>query len=243
MNKGLLALNGILGVAVIILFYLHFSGKEQKSVKPSDGTTDDVSTVVTTPDSLNQYLALDSNITAKPIKIAYVDSDSLDKNLKMLKDVEQEIMNKEKQLKGQMQSKQQELENRLKTKYGTYEKKRNEFSLKAPTLTDAQLKTAQQELMEMEQQLAGMDQSLQREMMSYQAQLEKDFMILKAKKMEDYYVKVQGFCKSIANQLGFDYILLYSRGGVMLHANNVFDISKYVVEAINKEYDAKNVAK
>jgi len=157
--------------------------------------------------------------------------------------LKQKSRKKEGELQGKIKNKQAQLENRMKSKFQSYEKKRNEFSIKAPTLTDAQLKTAQQEIMELEQQLAGMDQNLQREMMTYQAQLEEEYIVLKGKKMADYYGKVQEYCQSIANRLGFDFILIYQKGGAILHANNTFDISKYVINAINKEYDAKKVAK
>ena len=86
-------LNVILVIAVAILFYLQFSnGKSAQEVI----TEDDTPTVMM-EDSLTKYMDLDSNISAKPIKIAYVNNDSLNKNLNMLRDVEERIAKKEKE--------------------------------------------------------------------------------------------------------------------------------------------------
>jgi len=239
MNKGLLALNGILGVAVIILFYLHFSDKSDNKVATVTATETAEVTRVEVSDSLGQFLNLDSNITAKPIKIAYVDSDSLDKNLKMLKDVEKEIVKKEKQLQSRIKSEKRRYEANFEAKLKAFEKKRNDFSVQAPTMTDAQGKAAQEQLMQMQQELAGYEQKVQIEMMNTQTKLEEEYIILKSTKMADYYAKVQGYCESIAKRTGFDYILLYQKGGAILHANNTYNLSQYVIEAINNEYDSK----
>lgn len=243
MNKGLLALNGVLGLAVIILFWLHFSSNGSNGEVKQEKENNGQKSIVEVNDSLNQYLALDSNITAKPIKIAYVNSDSLDKNLKMLNDVEKEIAKKEEELSGKIKSEQARYQSKFKSKIANFEKRSKDYAIKAPTMTDAQLQKEQQELQKMQQELGGLEQQYQMELMQFQGKLEEEYMMLKAQKMSDYYKKVQGFCSSIANRLGFDFILIYQEGGAILHANNTFDISKYVIDAINKEYDETNSVK
>lgn len=240
MNKGLLALNGVLGVAVIVLFYLQFSGKPAKNnvVKTNNGTTTE--DLISVDDSLTQFIALDSNISAKPIKIAYVNSDSLDKNLKMLDDVEKEIKAKEEEIERKITSEKTRYENKYKTKIQAFDTKRKSYAASLPSMTDAQAQAGEQELMQMQQELAGLDQTYSQELMIFQQKLEQEYIELKTDKMKIYYGKVKEYCESIAKQLGFDFILIYQDGGAILYSNKSYDISRIVVEAINKEYDSKN---
>lgn len=239
MNKGLLAVNGILAIAVIILFYLQFSGKPAtKNTVVNNNSTQDV--VTTAEDSLTQFIALDSNISAKPIKIAYVNSDSLDRNLKMLDDVEAEIKAKEEEIEKKIVAEKKRYENKYKNKIQNFDTKRKSYAASLPSMTDAQAKAGEQELMQMQQELAGLDQTYSQELMIFQQQLEQEYIALKTDKMQVYYGKVKEYCESIAKRLGFDFILIYQDGGAILYSNSTFDISKYVVEAINKEYDSAN---
>lgn len=244
MNKGLIAINGVLVVAVAVLFYLQFSKPTPSVVNSVNNTSADVQTnnsgVV---DSLNQFLSLDSNIMAKPIKIAYVDNDSLDKNLKMLRDIEAEVMKKEEELAEKIKAEKGKYEARFTRKVQAYEKRSKAYPLKAPSMTDAQLKKEQEYLQSEPQVIGQLEQQYQQQLMQFQSVLEQEYLKLKQERMLAYYEKVQGYCNSIADQLGFDFILSYQNGGQILHANKAYDISKYVVDAINKEYDAANANK
>ncbi len=242
MNKGLLALNGILGAAVIILFYLHFTSSNASNTTNTSTENNNSNNNVIPADSLNQFLALDSNIAAKPIKIAYVDSDSLDRNLKMLDDVEKVILEKEQELQQKIKDEDARIKRKYQGKLTKFEKRRKDYTMKGPTMTDAELQKEQQALQQMQQELQGADQNYQMEIMSLQSKLEQEYMVLKTQKMSEYYKKVQEFCEGIATRLGFDFIMIYQEGGAMLHANKDLDISKYVIDAINKEYDQNNIA-
>jgi len=240
MNKGLLALNGVLGIAVIILFYLQFSGKPTVTNTAPNNNNNEPNIIANAEDSLTQYIALDSNISAKPIKIAYVNSDSLDRNLKMLDDVEREIKDKEEEIQNKIIGEKNRYENKYKNKIQNFETKRKSYSASLPSMTDAQAKAGEQELRAMQQELAGLDQTYSQELMAFQQRLEQEYVMLKSEKMKVYYGKVKEYCESIAKRLGFDFILIYQAGGAILYSNKTYDISKYVVEAINKEYDSAN---
>ena len=243
MNKGLLAINGVLGVAVIVLFYLHFNGKQSNKVKSiADTVTPNEEPSVMSDeelDSLAKFLILDSNITAKNIKIAYVNSDSLDKNLLMLVDVKDEIKAKDDEVKRKLQAEQQRLEASFKSKMADFESRRNSLGLKINTMTDAQIKEEEAALTKLGQELSGFNQQANIKLMEMENLEGKTLVEFQSKKMMEYYRKVQEYCKTIANRLGFDFVLSYQDGGQILHANEAFDISKYVVESINKEYKAK----
>lgn len=225
-------LNVILVIAVAFLFYLQLSPSKsnQEVVKTEEQPK------VIMEDSLTKYMDLDSNISAKPIKIAYVNNDSLNKNLTMLRDVEERIAKKEKELQGRIESKKRSLESNYKASITKYEGSKSKYTLAAPTMTDAQLKAEQTKLIKMEQQIMEMEQTLQQSLYQFSQQQEQEYMMLKAEEMEKYYLKVQRFCQSFAQTLGFDFILIYQNGGSILYSNTNYDISNYVVDAINKEY-------
>jgi outer membrane protein len=87
-----------------------------------------------------------------------------------------------------------------------------------------------------QQQIMEMEQTLQQSLYQFSQQQEQEYMMVKAAEMEKYYLKVQQFCQSFAQTLGFDFILIYQNGGSILYSNTSYDISNYVVDAINKEY-------
>lgn len=241
MNKGLLALNGVLGIAVVILFYLQFSEKPTVNAVVANNTS--TNEITNTEDSLTQFIALDSNISAKPIKIAYVDGDSLDGNLKMLVDVNDEIRNKEEEITNKIVAEKNRYENKYNSKRQNFESKMKSYSASLPSMTDAQAQAGERELQVMQQEIAGLNQVYSQELMMFQQKLEQDFRVFQGEKMTIYYGKVKEYCESIAKRLGFDFILMYQAGGSIIYSNKTYDISKYVIEAINKEYDAnKSVA-
>ena len=233
MKKAGTVLNIVLLIAVAVLFYLHFSSAKVEAV-PAEVSKNDP--VVVMEDSLTKFMSLDSNIAVKPIKIAYVNNDSLNKKLTMLRDVENRIAQKETELQGNIESKKKSYERNYKSKISEFESKKNQYTIKAPTLTDKQLEAEQGKLMELQNEIMQMEQTLQQKMYQFSQEQEQEYMIMKSEEMENYYLKVQSFCQSFAKTLGFDFILIYQSGGSILYSNPNYDISNYVVDAINKEY-------
>jgi len=234
MKKAGTVLNIVLLIAVAVLFYLHFSSAKVEAV-PAEVSKNDP--VVVMEDSLTKFMSLDSNIAVKPIKIAYVNNDSLNKKLTMLRDVENRIAQKETELQGNIESKKKSYERNYKSKISEFESKKNQYTIKAPTLTDKQLEAEQGKLMELQNEIMQMEQTLQQKMYQFSQEQEQEYMIMKSEEMENYYLKVQSFCQSFAKTLGFDFILIYQSGGSILYSNPNYDISNYVVDAINKEYE------
>ena len=128
------------------------------------------------------------------------------------------------------------LENNYKRKISQYEEGKSKYTLNAPSMSDAQLKSEQDKLVKIQQQIMEMEQTLQQSLYQFSQQQEQEYMMVKAAEMEKYYLKVQQFCQSFAQTLGFDFILIYQNGGSILYSNTSYDISNYVVDAINKEY-------
>ena len=88
MKNSLLALNIVLLILVVVLFYLHFSSPAKK---PEPKTT-----------------STGTN-TTEPFRIGYFEMDSIENNYELLKDVRNELKGKEQQLTSQL--------NQMKNKY------------------------------------------------------------------------------------------------------------------------------
>ncbi len=59
------------------------------------------------------------------------------------------------------------------------------------------------------------------------------------KAFNDLYANVETNLKTLSSQIGYDYILSYSRGGQILLANDSLDITKEVLELLNAKTPKK----
>lgn len=123
MNKFLVSSNIILIIAVIILFYLQFNGKDRKAAI--------VTTQQNTPD----------NVANGSFKIGYFELDSLDYNYKYLQDVKAELVSKDKSVQKQIN----DLQNEFREKY-------NEYVQKGPTLSQSEQTEYTQNLNDLQKQ-------------------------------------------------------------------------------------------
>ena len=226
-------LNVILVIAVAVLFYLHFSAPKTTVAKTVETKNEVASSI---EDSLTQFMNLDSNISAKPIKIAYVNNDSLTVHLDMLRDVEARIEAKEKMLQAKIQGKQKSYDRQYKKKVEDYKAAETKLMLALPKLTDAQAEQEKAKLIGLQEDIMKLEQTAQQSLYELKKKKKRDFLIMKSKEMSDYYVKLQDFCQSFAKTLGFDFIMIYQEGGAFLYSNPDYDVSNYVIDAINKEY-------
>jgi outer membrane protein len=72
-------------------------------------------------------------------------------------------------------------------------------------------------------------QKLEEEKMRLSKSLSED----QKKAFDDLYANVEAKLKTLSSQIGYDYILSYSRGGQILMANDSLDITKQVLELLN----------
>ena len=233
MNNFFFFFYGILLIAVAILFYLHLSIPKNVAATVSKSALKEVNTI---EDSLTQFMDLDSNILARPIKIAYVNNDSLTVNLDMLRDVESRIDAKEKMLQAKIQGKQKSYDSQYKSKVEEYKSAETKLMISLPKLTDAQAEVEKGKLMRLQEGIMKLEQTAQQTLYELNENQKRDFLIMKSKEMSNYYEKLQNFCQSFAKSLGFDFIMIYQDGGAFLYSNPDYDVSNYVIDAINKEY-------
>jgi outer membrane protein len=53
------------------------------------------------------------------------------------------------------------------------------------------------------------------------------------KAFDDLYANIETKLKTLSSQIGYDYILSYTRGGQILLANDSLDITKQVLQLLN----------
>lgn len=152
-------------------------------------------------------------------KIAYVNTDTLFSQLSFVKE-------KRKQLESQNQRAEGELETRARALEGEFMQAERNASMGRMTRTEMQ--ETEQKLMMKRQQLAQYQQEQGRKI----AESEKEMVVQLGKELKAYL-------KNYAEEHGLDYILGYSDAGGVLYANETNDITPQVLDALNKEYEAK----
>jgi outer membrane protein len=90
------------------------------------------------------------------------------------------------------------------------------------TMTRAEAEKAQAALMVREQKLGEEQQRLGKQLAEDQR-----------KALNDLYANVEDKLKTLSNQIGYDYILSYTRGGQILLASDSLDITKQVLDLLN----------
>ena len=147
------------------------------------------------------------------IKIAYVNADTLDANYEWLK-----------QQKQMLEQKQSNAENTMYAKKESFMKEMAAFQSKAEAgnTPRADLEKEYAVLQQREQNLAQEEQRLGKQLSDQYT-----------KSMKDMYSNLEGKLKELSSQIGYDYILSYSRGGQILMANDSLDITKQVLNLLN----------
>jgi outer membrane protein len=146
-------------------------------------------------------------------RIAYVNADTLDAKYEWLKEqktaIEQRLANAEKSLAGK--------EEALMKDAAALQQKFQEGNM-----TQAEAEKQQTALMQR-------GQKLEEEKMRLSKSLSED----QKKAFDDLYANVEAQLKTLSSQIGYDYILSYSRGGQILMANDSLDITKQVLDLLN----------
>ncbi|MBL7795442.1 MAG: OmpH family outer membrane protein [Saprospiraceae bacterium] len=148
------------------------------------------------------------------VKIAYVNADTLDARYEWLKEqkkaLEQRVMNAEKN----MGAKKEALMKDLAAFQQKYE---------SGTVPPAQLEKEYAALNERQRKLAEEEERLGKQLTQEQQ-----------KAMNELMANVEAKLKSLQSQIGYDYILSYSKGGgQVLLANDSLDITVQVLDLLN----------
>lgn len=147
------------------------------------------------------------------VRIAYVNGDTLDAKYEWLKEqkaaIEQRMATAEKTLSSK--------EEALMKDAAALQQKFQEGNM-----TQAEAEKQQATLMQRGSKLE-----------EEKARLSKSLGEDQKKAFNDLYANVETKLKTLSSQIGYDYILSYSRGGQILLANDSLDITKQVLELLN----------
>jgi outer membrane protein len=153
------------------------------------------------------------------VKIAYVNADTLDAKYEWLKQQKDAIEQRARNAQTSLGNKKDALERELAAFQEKYQ---------AGNTPPAEL----------EKQYAALQQrgqKLQEEEMRLSQSLSDD----QKKAFDDLYANVEAQLKTLSAQIGYDYILSYSRGGQILLANDSLDITREVLQLLNAKEPAK----
>lgn len=154
------------------------------------------------------------HVPGSALSIAYVNSDTLTKYYDYSKSLSKDLMGK-----------QANAEGKLKKMYAQYQSKVEKYQKEAPIMGQEELERKQMEIMQMEQDIAAEEQRLQNSLadVSYQSQM-------------DYVLATDRYTQTIGKKLGYDFIIGYRTGDLVMYANPEFDITQEVIKLLNEEY-------
>ena len=149
--------------------------------------------------------------------IVYVNSDSLLNNYELYKQSKKTLEDKNKRLEAELSSKMQQLQNEAAA-----------YQQRAGGMTNEQRQATEEGLMMKQQQLAQRRDELGQQLMSEEQKM-----------TEQLYTTIAEYIKKYNAKGSFQYVLGFSKGGGILYANDSLDITKQVIDGLNKEFKEK----
>jgi outer membrane protein len=167
----------------------------------------------------------DSTAAASPAKIqekiVYVNSDTLSEKYVYFKDIKTKLEAKVKKAQTDLQSKGQ-----------AFQREVAEYQQKAATMSASDRQATEEKLARKQDELGRLDQNASQSL----AQDE-------ATEFNAVYNTITEYLKKHAEEKGYQFVLTYSKTNpAVIYADSKLDITKEVVEALNKEYSAKKPA-
>lgn len=153
------------------------------------------------------------------VKIAYVNGDTLDAKYEWLKQKKEAAKQRAEGVQKSLAAKQEALirdMNNLQERFNQ------------GNMTQAEAEKEQAALMQRRDKIAGEAEHMEKQLAEEQ---EKTF--------KDIYSDLETKLKTLSDQIGYDYILSYSRGGQILLASDSLDITNQVLELLNAKDEQK----
>ncbi|MCA5005581.1 OmpH family outer membrane protein [Sphingobacterium bovistauri] len=159
-----------------------------------------------------------SSNTKTADKIVYVNADTLSAQYEFFKDAQAKLEGTAKKAQENLQSKGQAFQRELA-----------EAEQKAATMSASERQATEERLARKQQELAQLNQNAS-------ASLAQD----EQNEMTSVYNSITDYLTKHAQEKGYQYVLTYSKTNpAVIYADAKLDITKEVVEALNKEYKAK----
>lgn len=194
LSKISIAINVLLIIAVINLY-----------VKTCDNNSE--------PDTITEVTSNNNSV-----KIAYIDTDSLNVHYEYVKDITEEL-NKEIAKK----------ERRLERKTSKLQSEFTQLQRMSANMTPQQLQAAQQRAVEMEREMQTLQNDLSIELNEEQAEMQ----IKLVEKLDSFMTKYN-------ETEQYDYILKKFTGSEILIAKEAYDITDTIISLLNEDYLKSN---
>lgn len=174
-------------------------------------------TSASTKDSTSAIAATDKQVE----KIVYVNSDTLSEKFAYFKDIRERLEAKAKKAQNDLQSKGQ-----------AFQREVAEAEQKVATMSASERQAVQERLARKQQELAQLNQNAS-------ASLAQD----ENAEINAVYNTISDYLKKHAEEKGYQYVLTYSKTNpTIIYADSKLDITKEVVEGLNKEYTSKKAS-
>jgi len=174
-------------------------------------------TSATAKDSTNVAASSDKQVE----KIVYVNSDTLSEKFVYFKDIRDRLEAKAKKAQNDLQSKGQ-----------AFQREVAEAESKVATMSATERQAVQERLARKQQELAQLNQNAS-------ASLAQD----ENTEINAVYNTISDYLKKHAEEKGYQYVLTYSKTNPsVIYADSKLDITKEVVEGLNKEYTSKKAS-
>jgi outer membrane protein len=154
-------------------------------------------------------------------KIVYINLDTLQSKYEFIKKLNKDLDSKGRADQARLEAKANELQ-------AEYMKYQQQFQ--AQTMTEQQAQDAQMDMERKKQALDLLDQKIT-----------KDYTD-EAKKAQDRYIdNLNEYLRRRSKEHHYAYVLGYVKGAQIIFANDSLDITKQVVDGLNKEYKSKSI--
>lgn len=202
-------LNIVLAIAIAVLYYLHFSCSNSCSTNSNDEIS---------VENKDEKSVVKNGVA----NVGYINIDSLQDNYELYEVLIQKL-----------KAKQTKYEGEISSKMIAFEKKVKDFQQKAPTMSQFEGQTKQQELAEEEQRLYKLREDFTAKFQEEEAKLNDEFQ-----------KTVQAYIEKHNEKTNYDIIIGASQlGNIVLDFKPEIDITQSVVEGLNAEYKAKSEKK
>lgn len=212
-NSVQLALNVVLGLAVAVLFYLHFASTPATPARKPAAvvkTTDSAGTVTTAPIEETEDIVA----VADTDKVAYVESGKMLDGYQGMKDARKAFEAKARRWEGQNQ-----------TLVRGFQTAVQQYQQKAEGMTQEQRAATEQQLQQRQMQVTQEQEKLQR-----QAQEEE------AKMTQQVLERINNQIEKYGKSNGYRLILIAAPSGTIAYGRKDLDITNAVLKHLNDEY-------
>ena len=163
----------------------------------------------------NDLTIVPPSSAANGVKIAYINGDTLDAQYAWLKQQKETLKKQAEDAEKTLNAKNEALMRDMANLQERFAQ---------GNMTQADAEKEQDKLIQRRDRLA--DEAMKQE---------KQITEQQKKAYEDIYSDLEAKLKALSDQIGYDYILSYTRGGQILLANDSLDITKQVLELLNAE--------